>query len=104
MNWKFWLVVIIIVAVLYLIINMQKKCKREGDKLGVPYRCKMFSAEPVMVVAEQHYYGKRDGKCYEFLDYGGNMSVRRVPMEKCGEREPIKKSDYVEDAVYTFND
>lgn len=104
MNWKLWIAVIILAGVLFLLINMQKKCKREGDKLGSPYRCKMFSSEPVMVIAEEHYYGKREGKCFEFLDYGGDMSVRRVPMEKCGEKEPEKKSDIVEDAIYTFND
>jgi len=104
MNWKFWLVIIILVVFLVLVINMHKKCKREGDKLGTPYRCKIFCSEPVTIIAEEHYYGKRDGKCFEFLDYGNNMSVKRVPMEKCGELEPIMKSNIIEDAIYTYND
>lgn len=96
--------IVVVVAVLILLVSMSKKCKSEGSKLGVPYRCKPFSSEPVTVIADEHYYGKRDGKCYEFLDYGNNMSIRRVSMEKCGEKEQVKKSDVVEDAVYTFND
>jgi len=89
-NWKWWVLVVILIMVLVLIINMKKKCKMEGDKLGVPYRCKIFSTEPITIIAERHYYGKRDGKCYEFLNYGNNMSVKEVALANCLNEEEIK--------------
>lgn len=60
-----------------------KKCNIEGNKLGVPFRCKFFDAEPVTLIAEEHYYGKRDGKCYEIIDYGNNMGFTEVSMAYC---------------------
>lgn len=104
LNWKLLIVVVIIIAILLWALVKNKKCKQEGNKLGMPFRCKFFDSEPITLIAEDHYYGKRDGKCYEFLDYGSNMKIRRVSMENCAEKESTKKSDVIEDVEYIYND
>ena len=82
-NWKIWLGITIVVCLLFLVLFRYKKCKKEGELLGCPYRCNFWDTEPVTMIAEQHYYGKRDRKCYEIIDYGANMSFKEVSMSYC---------------------
>jgi len=99
-NWKVWALIIIIIAILLLSLVRNKKCKIEGNKLGVPFRCKFFDCEPITLIAEEHYYGKRDGKCYEITDYGSNMSFREISMANCETQKErktrIEKSNIAE--------
>lgn len=99
-NGKYVLLAIIVIVIFYFAISKHKKCQQKGRGLNLPYRCKLFNSEPVTLIAENHYYGKREGKCYEFLDYGSNMQIRRVSIDKCGESDPIKKYETIEDAEY----
>lgn len=71
-------------------IILYNRCNKEGKNLGKPYRCKLFSSRPVPLIAEDHYYGKRDGKCYEIIDYGNRMSFREVSMQKCMTEKEIQ--------------
>lgn len=103
LNWKILAVIGLVMIILIIALFRNKKCRKEGEKLGMPYRCKFFDTEPTTLIAEDHYYGKRDGKCYKIIDYGNNMNIRRVSLDHCGESEPPKKVETVEDAEYIFD-
>lgn len=100
LNWKVWSVILLVVLVFIFVLYNNKKCKREGAKLGVPFRCKFMDSEPVTLIAEDHYFGKRDGKCYDIIDYGNNMSFREVSLSNCEtekeRKERIEKNNITE--------
>ena len=94
LNWKLWVVIVLIILVLGFALMQNKKCKKEGTRLGVPFRCKLMDSEPVTLIAEDHYYGKRDGKCFDIIDYGNNMSFREVNLSNC--ETPKERQDRIE--------
>ena len=91
LNWKLWVLIVLVILVLGFALVQNKKCNKEGARLGVPFRCKLMDAEPVTLIAEQHYYGKRDGKCFDIIDYGSNMSFREVNLANCETEEEKKE-------------
>ena len=86
-------------AVLFLVLKYLQ-CRKRGKDSAQPYRCKFFDADPDWMEAEKSYYMMRDRKCYHVIDFGDNMSIRRVGLEMCGEKEIPVKSNVVEDAEY----
>ena len=91
MNLKIWGVIAIVGIFIFIIIIKFKHCNKLGAKLGVPYRCKFLNSEPENLIAEDHYYGKRDGKCYEIISYGSNMSFKEVGLSYCETQEERKE-------------
>ena len=50
-----------------------------------------MSSEPVTLIVDEHYYGKRDGKCYDIISYGNEMSFREVNLSNCETAEERKQ-------------
>lgn len=81
-----WLKIGIIAVIVFAVIYCSWKyyqCKKNGDQIGVAYRCGFCSSTPIMLTPIDEYYGIRYNKCYRFTDFGRSMSVREVEMENC---------------------
>lgn len=93
-GWIKWAVIGIVVLFVLIVIIKYRTCKKQGKTLNVPYRCNFLCGEPVLLIAENHYYGKRDNKCYEIIDYGSEMSFKEVAMVNCmSSREKQRKKE-----------
>lgn len=81
-NWKY-LLLIIFVIILGIIFYQYSECKKMGKKMGVAYKCPLFSTKPISIVAVDEYYDMRLGECFHYIDYGNTMSIRKVDIENC---------------------
>jgi len=94
-----WGLIVLILGAVILIVLRYLQCNRRGKESGQPYQCKILCSDPDWMQTEKEYFTMREGKCYKVYDYGDNMSIRRVGLENCGEKE-IPKASSVEDAIY----
>ena len=95
-----WGLIALGIGAVLLLVLRYLQCRKRGKDSKQPYRCKMFNGDPDWMDTEREYYMMRERKCYHVIDFGDNMSIRRVGLEMCGMREEPKKSDVVEEVEY----
>jgi len=95
-----WGLIAIVIGIVVLIILRYLQCRKRGKESGQHYKCNILCSDPDYMELETEYYMMRERKCYHVIDFGDNMSIRRVSLEMCGMKEEPKVSTGVEDAVY----
>lgn len=99
-SWLKWGGIIIVAGIVGFMLWKFWQCRKKGRESGEPFKCKLFCGDPDFRLLEEEYFTLKEGKCYRVFDYGDTMSIRRVAIENCGEKDLPVKSDVIEDAEY----